>query len=174
MRKATLWIPMMMLASLPALAQAPHYTFIEAGWVQADPDSGSSEDGWFAGGQLGLNRFQFFAEYDDVGDFEAWEAGGGWHGLFGERLDLVAQASFVDYESEDGYKLTGGIRWMVLEKLEINGFVNYVDVDSSDDTSIEFNGIWNLGKRFAVGAGYEAGDELNWIRAFVRFNLGSK
>ena len=172
MRKATLLIGMMLLASLPALAQAPSYTFVEAGWLQADPDGGSSEDGWFAGGSFGLNRLHFFAEYGDLSDAEVWEAGGGWHGLFGERLDLVAQASFVDLDSDDGYKLTGGVRWMLLEKLEVNGFMNYLDTGSDNDTSIEVNGIWNLGQRFGVGAGYEAGDQLNWLRAFARFNFG--
>jgi len=174
MRKATLLTAMILLASLPALAQSPHYTYVEAGWLQVDPDGSSSEDGWFAGGSVGVASFQFFAEYGDLGDAEVWQAGGGWHGILGERADLVAEAAFIDLDSEDGFKVTGGVRWMITQRLEVNGFVNYLDVGSDDDTSIEVNGIWNLAKRFAVGAGYEAGDELNWIRAFVRFNLGSK
>jgi len=175
MRKAILLTAMILLAPLPALAQSPHYTFVEAGWLQVDPDgSSSSEDGWFAGGSVGFANFQFFAEYGDLSDAEVWQAGGGWHGLLGDRADVVAEAAFVDLDSEDGVKVTGGVRWMLLERLEVNGFVNYLDVGDSDDTSIEINGIWNFAKRLAVGAGYEAGDELNWIRAFVRFNLGSK
>lgn len=173
MRKAALLTAMILLTPLPAFAQSPHYTFVEVGWLQADPDGGSSEDGWFAGGSVGLSHSQFFAEYDDLSSSEAWELGGGWHGLLGDRADLVAQVSFADFESEDGFKITGGVRWMLLERLEVNGFVNYLDVDSSDDTSLEINAIWNFAKRFGVGGDYEDGDELNWLRAFVRFNLGS-
>jgi hypothetical protein len=156
-------------------APAPRYTFVEGGWLYVDPDGASSDNGWFAGVSIGLAKsFQVFGEYGDPGDFESWNVGGGWHGLLGRRADLVAQASYVDAEFDDGFRLQFGVRWMVIRPLEINGFLNYTDLDLTDSTAVAVNGIFHFGKIVGVGAGYEAGDDGDTARAFVRFNLGKK
>jgi hypothetical protein len=156
-------------------APAPRYTFVEAGWLYVDPDKASSDNGWFAGVSVGLAKnFQVFGEYGDPGDFESWNVGGGWHGLLGRRADLVAQAAYVDADFDDGFRLQFGVRWMVIRPLEINGFLNYTDLDLTDSTAVAVNGIFLFGKTVGVGAGYEAGDDGDTARAFVRFNIGKK
>jgi hypothetical protein len=155
-----------------AEAASPRYTFVEGGWFKFDPDRAGSDTGFFFGGSGGTRRFHFFAEYADPGNFETVEAGGGWHGLFGERADLVLQAAWIDIDVDDGLRLEGGIRWMLLEKLEINGFVSYTDFDFDESTAVAVNGIWDITPRFGVGGGYEAGDEFDTARLFARFNFG--
>ncbi len=163
----------LILASISgAEAASPRYKYIEGGWLKVDPDQIGSENGFFFGGMFDLRSFHFFGEYGDPGDFEVWQAGGGWHGLLGERLDLVLQASFIDYDFDDGLRLSAGIRWMLLEQLEVNGFVHYTDLDIDEQTSVAVNGIWDLSPRFGVGGGIEIGDDVDTARAFARFNLG--
>ncbi len=164
----------LLLASASGVeAASPRYKYIEGGWLKVDPDQIGSENGFFFGGMFDLRSFHFFGEYGDPGNFEVWQAGGGWHGLFGERLDLVLQAAFIDFDFDDGLRLSAGIRWMLLEQLEVNGFIHHTDLDKfSDQDTIALNGIWDLTPRFGVGAGFEGGDDIDTIRAFARFNLG--
>lgn len=172
MRRTLLLTALMFSAPLPALAQEPHDTFIEGGWLRTEPDAADDADGGFVSGAFEVSSFHFFGEFADISSNTIWEIGGGWHGWLGERADLVAQASVVDFESEDGYRISGGVRWMIARRLEINGFLNYLDFGADDDQSFEVNGIWNFARHFALGGGFESGDEFDWLRVFVRFNLG--
>jgi len=153
-------------------AEEPRYTFVEAGWVREDPDGGSTDNGWFAGGSFSTRRFHFFAEYADQGPFEVWQTGGGWHGLLGQRADIVAEAAYVDADSDEGYRATAGVRWYVAERLEIGGFANRTDVGSFENNSFSIQGIWDFTGRFSVGANLAFGDESDTLRAFARFYLG--
>ena len=48
---------------------APKWGYIEAGYIDFNPDSGSSDNGAFIGGSLPIfNNFHLLAEYDEVGD----------------------------------------------------------------------------------------------------------
>ena len=113
-------------------------------------------------------------EIGQLGSSNTWEIGGGWHGLLGRRADLVASGSWVDLDVEDGFKVSIGIRWMVLRRLELNGFLNYANLDFSNTASGEVNGIWNFARRWGVGAGFLLGDDRAISRAFVRFNFGKR
>ena len=67
-----------------------------------------------------------------------------------------------------------GVRWMLLRRLELNGFLNYANLDFSNTASAEINGIWDFARRWGVGVGYLQGDDRARARAFVRFNLGKR
>ena len=158
-------------------AQSPGWKYVEGGLWSVNPDRGSSVDGWFLGGAFELGsatRFHLFAELGELDSNNQWSVGGGWHGLLGQRADLVAEGAFVDADSVDGFRVSGGVRWMLLRRLELNGFVNYVDLDSTDQTSLRIGAIFDFAKRFGVGGSYEAGDDFDTARAFVRFNFGAR
>ena len=86
----------------------------------------------------------------------------------------MLRVSFFDADVDDGLRLGAGVRWMVLEKLEVNGFLNYTDLDLSDLNVLEANGIWLFARWFGVGAGFEWGDEANTARVFARFNFSGQ
>jgi len=178
MRKAILLTALLLSAPLPALAQlrtAPNYSYIDAGWLQSEPDDADKENGGFLGGSFGVGeRFHVFGEYADAGPLTIWEAGGGWHGLFGDKLDLVLEGSIVDFEIEDGWKISVGLRWMITQRMELNGFLSHQEFGDSDDQPLEANFIWNFARSFAVGGGVVSGDEFDWVRAFARFNFGNR
>ena len=159
------------------LAQAPGWKYVEGGFTSINPDGADSVDGWFAGGMWefgSTQKFHAFAEIGEVDDDRNWSAGGGWHGLLGDAADLVAEAAFVDLDEVDGFRVTGGVRWMVLERLELNGFLNYSDLDTFDQTSLEVGGVFDFTRRFGVGASYDHGDDFDTTRGFVRYNFGSR
>ena len=83
----------LLVAVGPVCAQeAPRWGYVEAGYIDFSPDEGDSDNGVFGGVSFGIFKmFHVVAEYDDVGDFSFWNAGGGWHGLLGEQADLFEE-----------------------------------------------------------------------------------
>ena len=174
----TMLVLTVVLAGVGAtLAQAPGWKYAEGGLTSINPEGSDSVDGWFVGGMWefgSTQKFHAFAEFGEVDDNTNWSAGGGWHGLLGEAADLVAEAAFVDLDVVDGFRITGGARWMVVKRLEVNGFINYSDLDTTDQTSLEVGGVFDFTRRFGVGASYDRGDDFDTTRAFVRYNFGGR
>jgi len=181
--KALLIAAALMVVPGLALAQSegPKWGYVEGGFIDFDPDEGLSDDGFFVGGSVPIfKHFHIVAEYDDVGDYTFWNAGGGWHGLLGEKADLFGQITWTNIEvedgdvDEDGTDLAAGVRWKVIDWLEVLGQVNWVDYggDVGDDTTVEVGGLFLFADdRFGAGARYEIGD-ANTARVFFRFNFG--
>ena len=173
---AILMVPGMAMAQ----ADAPRWSYVEAGYIDFDPDSGLSDDGWFAGGSMQIfKNVHLVAEYQNIGQYTFWNAGGGFHGMLGEKADLFGQIMWanVDIEdsdvSEDGYNLEGGIRWKIIKWFELRGQVNWLDYgDAGDDTTVEVGALFSfINDRMGVGASYESGDNET-ARAYFRFNFG--
>jgi hypothetical protein len=169
----------LLVASGIASAQVvPKWTYVEAGFTDFNPDEGASDDGWYGKGSLSLfNNFHILAQYNDVGDYDWWNAGVGWHGLLGEPADLFAEVLWTDVDigdqSDDGYELSGGVRWRLGEIFEVKGAVNWTDLDEGgDDTTVEAEGlIWLLDDRLGLGLSYEVGDS-DTARLFARWAFG--
>ena len=175
-------IAMIVAWGVVSAQEAPKWGYIEAGYVDFDPDSGESDSGGFAGASMNLFRnFHLFAEYNDAGDFTFWNAGFGWHGLFGDPGDLFAEVVWNDIEvdspsgsaSDDGYEVSGGVRWKLGKWFDVKGQVNWIDLDQGgDDTTFEVEGLLCLlDDRLGLGVGYETGD-ADTMRAFARWSFG--
>ncbi len=173
------------LLVLPAMAFAqaepPKWGYIEAGFIDFDPDNGASDDGAYALTSFSLfKHFHIVAEYDDIGNYTFWNAGVGWHGLLGEKADLFAQVMWanIDVEdsdiSENGYDVQAGFRWKLVKWFELLGQANWADYggDVDSETTYEAGGTFLFfGDKMGVGAKYEMGD-ANTLRAYFRFNWG--
>ena len=167
-------------------AAEPGYAFIEAGAIDIDAKTSELEsDGWFAGFSLGFKHFHIPGQYSKtsgsggVGDTKKWNVGVGWHGLFGERADLVIEASYLDVRidtsdgrvNDDGLLASGGVRWRIIKIFEINGFVDYVDLsDRGSDTGWRANMLFNIGP-VGIGLGYQSMD-ADIASAYLRWNFG--
>jgi len=145
------------------------YGYVEGGWLREDSDLSGQEDGWFAGGSFSTRRFHFFGEYRDPGPFEYWETGAGWHGLFGDSFDLVFEGAYVDTDADNGYRASGGFRWMLLDDLEVNAYYNHVDAGDFENDGVSVGGLWEFFGRMAVGGEWDFGDEADTGRVFFRF-----
>jgi hypothetical protein len=163
---------------------APKWSYIQAGYMDFNPDAGLSDDGWFAGGSAKIAMFHVFAEYDDIGALTFWNAGFGWHGLLGEPADLYFQAQWNDVGTDapggddDGYELSGGVRWKILKWLEVKGQANFADYDQAGEQwSGEVGVLFSiLNDRLGFGADYEYADSdvntFQTLRGYVRWSFG--
>jgi hypothetical protein len=176
---------MMVCVSTAVHAQGPSYTYVEFGYGEVEIESVEdiSGDGWFIGGSFGLKNVHFFGQYAQFEfdlDIEetTWGLGAGYHGLLGEKADLVAELSYVDGEidsffldvDDTGYLASAGVRWLPIPLVELNGFVDRVEYDElGGETSYRANAILNLGP-FGLGLGYETEDAGDTAVAFLRIN----
>jgi len=174
---------LMAFAGSMALAQAPGYGYIEGGYLNVNPDDfDTSGDNWYGEASMGLfKNFQLSGRYVN-GDFAEnvdlsyWQFAAGWHGLLGEKADVVAQVTWSDREinnqSDDGVGLTAGVRWRLVKMFELDGFVHWTDYsDAGSQDSYEVRAIldvWRLG----LGAAYTYNTDVSQYNAFVRFNFG--
>jgi len=170
-------------------AAEPGWKYVEGGYLGVDVDSlEGSGDSWFVGGAFGGKFWHAIGQYangdisDDL-DRREFRLGAGWHGLLGEKADLLAEAYYVDSQvkgksssdfgkiSDDGYRLVFGVRWRVIKFLELDGFVNYTDFSKGgSDSSYELRAIVNIW-RVGIGAGYEKFDDFDQYNVFARFNF---
>ena len=175
-------VAVLAVAGTVSAQESPKWGYVEAGFIDFDPDEGVSDDGFFAGASFPIFKmFHLLAEYDQVGDYSFCNAGVGVHGMLGDKADLFAEATWQDIEvdtdggsvSDDGYEVAGGIRWMLGDRFEVKGTVNYVDFsDGGDDTTFEGEGVFFLMEnKLGLGASYETGD-ADTLRAFARWNFG--
>ena len=65
-----------------------------------------------------------------------------------------------------------GIRARVADNVELEGGINYVDLDAAgDDTSFGFGGRYYFTEAFALGAGVELGDDVTGWNVGVRYEF---
>jgi hypothetical protein len=159
-----------------AHAQSVHWKYVQAGWGSVDPDRGTREDGLLVGGAFDLTKvpIHIFGEFNDLGRNDVWQLGGGWHGLLGQRADLFADGAFYDADVDDGFRVRFGVRWMLNPRLELNGYLSWTELDFSDNKSASVNAVFDFTNRFAIGGGFEWGDNFNSARVFGRFNFGQR
>ncbi len=174
-------IALLVAAGTVSAQVKPSWSYIEAGWLDFDPDSGVSDNGGFAGGSIGIfNNFHLLAEYDWVGDYSLWNAGVGWHGLLGDPLDLFAEVTWRDVEfdsstedfSDSGASYAAGIRWMLGQRFELKGKASWTDFDESDAEYGADALFFLMENRLGLGASWVIGD-ADTLRLFVRWNFGT-
>lgn len=159
------------------------YTYVEASYVSLDNGQIDERlDGWDLTGsfELPMNFFlQASVRQLSAGaDLDQYRIGAGWHFGLVPRLDAYGILSYQDVElsgsgsdySDGGAGAELGLRFALLKKLELNGRVQWSDLENSD-TSAGLGARWYLTERFSLGANYDdaGGDAL--ITAGLRFEL---
>lgn len=174
--KTVLLVAAIILLAGTAHAQTVRWSYVEGGGASIDPDRGDRENGWFVGGSVGLGKvpIHLIGDFASMGSLDTWLVGGGWHGLLGEKADLFADGAFYDVDVDDGFKVRFGVRWMLSERFELNGYLAWTELDFSDNKSIAGNLIYDLTGSFGIGGGAEWGDNWRFGRVFVRFSFGGK
>lgn len=168
-----------------ALADEPRYTYVQGGYQYLDIDDLDIDgDGWFVGGSFGITeRLHLLADYSDLGldfgfDVSTLRLGIGGHLPLDQGVHLVGEAGYVrakvDHRfgdfTDDGLFVSGGVRWMATDRVELNALLNYVDLDDSgNDTSVSGGILYNLTPELALGANVTLGDDSTGYTVGLRY-----
>lgn len=176
---------MFVLCCLPvtALAVSPLYSYVEGGFVQADPDGAGSMNGFSLGGSFAFNeQFHGIVEYADVSDspldFSQTRLAVGYSYPVTSGSDLVVRAGYVHENvdigvldaSDNGWMAQVGVRSMVTDVFELDGFLTHLNASSSD-TGIGLAGRYYFSYSLSVGADVEFFDDFTRYRALVRYSF---
>ena len=160
-----------LLMAMQASARELNYTFVEAGYSQAEIDG---ED--FTGVDLeinwALNDELYFvgqtatldgdgSDVDDI-ELDAWFLGAGTRFTLTENLDLNTEAGYIerdefddgDADSENGYGINVALRG-IANRLEYDAELSLASIDESNETSLTGTVRYYLLEAIALGAGYE-------------------
>lgn len=155
------------------------YTYVEGGYFNADD---VNLDGFELKGSYGftdlLHGFAGYSdgEFDGGGDFKVYEVGLGLNYSLSSIVDAIGTVSYLnaDYTGgdDDGYKVGARLRGKLGGGFELEGGVNYVDLnDAGDDTSFDIGGRYFFTPAFAVGANVEFDDGDQTWRVSARYNF---
>ena len=165
------------------------YTYLEAGYLDTEIDIGPEDvdgDGVGVAGSFAVNETFFLTasygtqDFDFGVDVDQWSAGIGAHTSLTDNMDLVGTISYVDAEvdtpfgsvDDDGFGLGVGVRGRFTDNIELEAGINYVDLDDAgDDTSFAAGGRYYFTEAFAVGAGFEIGDDVTMWTVGVRMEF---
>lgn len=180
-------------ALAPAYAHADgfSYSYVEGGYVNTDIDDFDEDvDGFALGGSFELTPHLFvFGNYANQGtsifgtdvNLEQFQLGAGYAWPLSGNLDLYGKVGYAHAQFEvpgpnfddDGYLLAAGMRGRLTDAFELEGSVNYTDLnDSGDDTTLGVAARYYFTPQFAVGVAGDFGDDANTYGVNVRWSFG--
>lgn len=162
----------------PAMADGPSYNYIEGSYLRVDIDDSIADvdgDGFGVAGSFEVGEvWHVFGSFDsaeldfDV-DIDELVIGGGFHTPLNENVDVVAELAYVRLEAsalgisidDDGYGASLGLRGLAADRIELAGFIDYVELDDSgDDTSVRGEAWYKFTDNVAIGFRAEFDDDV--------------
>lgn len=162
-----------------------NYNYIEGGFINIDSGSGNPSPGIGNLSGLGADgsyeiapRFRLVAGFDTTSccDYRLtnFNLGVGYHQMLLQKLGLFVNAELVNSNgkytpngfsasnSDSGLELVGGVRFIPVDKVEVDGFVSVTGgndfVDSSPSPGVF--GMYNFAPQWNVFASYTANADL--------------
>ena len=177
----------------PAIqAEDISYNYFDAGYARVDIDDINEEaDGFQLRGSFELTKNIFmFAGYTDLSadfggfdvDTSEFDLGIGYAVPVGAASSLYGKLSYVNAEADvlgfsvddDGYGLAAGVRTKASDNFELEGYVDYVDLnDLGDETSFGAAARYFVAPQFAIGAEVVFSDDATSYGLGVRWHWGN-
>lgn len=170
-------------------AEAPKWDFVDASYLSTKADGDRFNGLGLSASKLinenvfvlGSYSYQNIDEDQYEADINGFSAGVGYRHAVAENTDVFGAVEYIyvdaDAEvsgggsfsdSENGYGMKLGVRSMLTNEFEVQGVVNYVDLDGSD-TSFTVKGLYHFNKQFALGAGFTKADDADTLSATATY-----
>lgn len=171
------------IALLAALAATPFaasagdlsYSYLEAGYLRADPDGLDAENGFGIRGSGAitdnLHVFGGFDRYsvdviDEDFDVDQFRLGLGYNTPITDSTDFVARVAYERFDAEDlvdgnGFSVEAGVRSAFSPNFEGSAALRYTDVEDSNDTQLVLGGQYKFNATWGVSAEVALSDDGN-------------
>jgi hypothetical protein len=177
------------LGATTALAQSSEfrYTYLQGGYVNVDLDAPSADgDGLFLGGSLlvadllVLSADFTYVDFTRGIDTRELEFGLGVPLPVRPGFDAIIRTGYINGKvktrvgnfDNNGWFVGLGGRWMATESVELNGEVQFRDLDVlNDDFAFRIGGIWNVRPDLGVIGGLEFADDTTALKIGFRYNF---
>lgn len=185
--------------AMPGVTRAAgmSYSYVEAGYGETEIEADSVDmdgDGYRVSGSLAIApTYHVVVEYStadlevenfniDV-DVDTISIGFGYNRPISPRADIIGRILYVDSDvqvdspffavsgDDSGLGMQFHLRGQVMERVEVEGGIDYVDV-GDDDTTLLIEGRYFLTDALALGAGLRFGDDTTSYGVSLRFNFG--
>jgi len=171
------------LASSPLLADM-NYTNLELSFIDVDLGRNVDGNGFEVSGAYEFNDNLFlFGEWQDQNldfgvDGRQLEFGAGLVRGINDKLDFVGTLSYLDTElkaggvtaGDDGLAISGGIRALVTDAVQLDASLKYIDFDDSD-TGFSFGGRYYFNPTMAIAASADFYDNADTLRVGFRWEF---
>lgn len=170
-------------APASAMAEGPGYTYIEAGFVSAEPSGTSAVQGFdFNVSKSITDKLHVVAgqwEVTGSGDkFTTSTALLGWNHALNDRTDVVTRIGYIRERfrtgatvgSNDGIMYQLGARSMITDAFEFNGAVFHSRVAEAN-TGAGFGVRYWFRGALSVGLNFDFSEDLTLLRSGLRFNF---
>lgn len=178
----------LVLACAPFAASAGElsYSYVEAGYSKTNLDVGIGDidaDGFAIKGAMAFgDKFHgaigMHKDTVEGEDLAPWELTGGYHHTLGKGTDLIAEASYIGFNSRlggenfhnDGYRAAVGVRSAIGSHFELGGKVTWTDIENMDDVvganvnaQVKFNQTWGIYGQYHYNEyNFLGADASNW------------
>jgi Outer membrane protein beta-barrel domain len=170
----------------PASSQF-NYTYVELGYDETEYQAGNTDvdgDGLTLSGSFEINDdWHAFASYGtadlDFGiDLDTFVIGAGYAFPLRQDVDLYGRVLYLNLDAdvgalgadEDGLGLQFRIRALVTDELELEGGVQYVDIEDSD-TSLQVGARYYFTETFSAGIGLTIAGDTDGIGINARYSF---
>lgn len=171
-----------LMLPLAAVSAPLSYNHIDGAYVHED--IGPKGDGFLISGQFAFADSWFFTgRYSKANldggfpDLERISAGVGYQAPVAEGTSVYGQVTYEHVDlggSEDGFGVEGGLRYAIAPQFEVNGAIEYGDIDNVVDQKVGFKlgGVYDVTPTIGITAGYESIDDLDEWTVGGRFYFG--
>ena len=184
-------LPVLSKAQEPASARPEssqfNYTYVELGYDETEYQAGNTDvdgDGLTLSGSFEINDdWHAFASYGtadlDFGiDLDTFVIGAGYAFPLRQDVDLYGRVLYLSLDAdqgalgadEDGLGLQFRIRALVTDELELEGGVQYVDIEDSD-TSLQVGARYYFTDTFSAGIGLTIAGDTDGIGINARYSF---
>jgi hypothetical protein len=164
-----------------------NYTYVELSYDETEYDIAAAEidgDGFTVTGSFEINEeWHAVASYGiadlDFGiDLDTWSAGVGYVFPLREDIDLYGRVLYVNLDADlgpfdrddDGLALQFRVRMLVADQVEVEGGIQYVDIEESD-ASLQVGARYYFTEEFSAGLNLNVAGDNDGIGVNARFSF---
>lgn len=163
------------------------YNYVEGAYESFDLDGTDADVARLSGSYELTPKFNIIAEYatGDIDnpaggsdlDFEETAIGLGYHTGIAPQTDVTANIKVVnqdlDFAGDDtGYSVGVGVRHWLMDKVEVDANIDYIDVNDNDDTRLKVGARYYINEAISAGVGFStSSEEVDVVSGNIRWNF---